>query len=109
MNEIYPYAVLGLSSESVTDQEVRNAYLERVRLFPPESHPERFQLIHSAYDAIQTEQKRLLRRYEQPVPNWSDLGDMFPPSESTPLVPLASVTGALCEERIAQLFGEESS
>lgn len=109
MNTIYPYSVLGLETESVSDQEVRNAYLERVRIHPPETDPERFQAIHAAYEAIQTEQKRLLRRYDLPVPDWTDLPATLPESEPVPLVPLAAVTRALHQERVANLLKKESS
>lgn len=108
MSEVYPYAVLGLDTELVSDEEVRNAYLERVRVHPPETDPDQFQIIHAAYEAIQTEQKRLLRRYDQPVPDWQDLPHLLPKTEPVRLLPFGAIVRTLREERIADLFREGS-
>lgn len=46
-----PYAVLGLAP-GATEAEVRRRYLERVREFSPERHPERFVELREAYDLL---------------------------------------------------------
>lgn len=49
MNEFY--RVLDLDSDC-TEEELRRRYLELVRQFPPEKHPEKFSEIHSAYEKL---------------------------------------------------------
>src|SRR5688572_28775064 len=46
-----PYTVLGLPAD-VTDEEVRQRYLELTRQFPPEQHPERFAAVRAAYEKL---------------------------------------------------------
>jgi curved DNA-binding protein CbpA len=46
-----PYAVLGVSPES-DDETIRKRYLELVRQFSPEQHPQRFSAIRVAYEAV---------------------------------------------------------
>jgi curved DNA-binding protein CbpA len=46
-----PYAVLGLPPDS-DDETIRRRYLELVRQFTPEHHPEKFAAIRAAYDAL---------------------------------------------------------
>ncbi|MBF0420829.1 MAG: J domain-containing protein [Magnetococcales bacterium] len=53
-----PFSLLGVTRES-DDEAIRKAYLEKVRQWPPEHHPERFQKISQAYSMIQTRKKRL--------------------------------------------------
>ena len=53
-----PYLILGVSPEA-NDSEIRRAYLERVRQFPPEQAPERFQAVSHAYESIRDEPSRL--------------------------------------------------
>ena len=53
-----PYEVLGIDNQ-VDDQTVRLAYLELVRLYPPDRAPERFRRIHDAYEQLKDERSRL--------------------------------------------------
>jgi curved DNA-binding protein CbpA len=53
-----PYLVLRVPP-SASDAEIRRAYLHAIRLFPPESEPERFQTISHAYEQIRDEKSRL--------------------------------------------------
>jgi curved DNA-binding protein CbpA len=55
---INPYLVLRVTPES-GDAEIRRAYLDGVREFPPERDPERFQAIARAYELIRNEPARL--------------------------------------------------
>ena len=53
----YPYTVLGLP-ENTADTEIRNSYLAKIKEFPPEKYPEKFQDIAEAYDMIKDELSR---------------------------------------------------
>jgi curved DNA-binding protein CbpA len=46
-----PYQVLGLPADS-DDGAIRRRYLELVKKFPPEHHPEKFAAIRSAYESL---------------------------------------------------------
>jgi curved DNA-binding protein CbpA len=58
---IDPYAVLGLPPDS-DDDAIRRRYLELVRQFSPEQHPERFAAIRSAYEQLKDLNTRLRHR-----------------------------------------------
>ena len=65
---ISPYAILEVD-ESAADEEVKKAYLVKVREHPPERDPRGFQKIRSAFETIRTEKDRLRYRlfyYGQP-------------------------------------------
>jgi curved DNA-binding protein CbpA len=53
-----PYLILRVSPRA-SDAEIRRAYLEGIRKFPPEREPERFQTISRAYEQIRDEKSRL--------------------------------------------------
>ncbi len=46
-----PYQVLGLPADS-DDEAIRRRYLQLVKQFPPEQHPEKFTAIRSAYESL---------------------------------------------------------
>ena len=46
-----PYQILGVTGDS-TEAEIRAAYLQKVRDFPPDRAPERFAEIRAAYDEV---------------------------------------------------------
>ena len=46
-----PYIVLGLAADC-TDEAIRARYLELVRQFSPEHHPQKFAAIRSAYEQL---------------------------------------------------------
>jgi curved DNA-binding protein CbpA len=56
-----PYQVLGLPPES-DDDAIRRRYLELVRQFPPEKHPERFAAVRQAYESLRDLNTRLRHR-----------------------------------------------
>lgn len=56
-----PYAELGLPADS-DDEAIRRRYLELVREFPPERHPERFAAVRAAYDRLRDLNTRLRHR-----------------------------------------------
>ena len=53
-----PYEVLGVSYES-DDASIRGAYLELVKKFTPEMHPDKFEEINRAYITLKDEKSRL--------------------------------------------------
>lgn len=53
-----PFLILRVSP-GAGDPEIRRAYLDAIRKFPPESEPERFQTISHAYEQIRDEKSRL--------------------------------------------------
>jgi curved DNA-binding protein CbpA len=53
-----PYLILRVPP-SAGDAEIRRAYLDAIRKFPPESEPERFQTISHAYEQIRDEKSRI--------------------------------------------------
>ncbi len=59
-----PYTVLGLEPDP-TDDAVRAAYLQRVREFPPEQHPQRAAAVRAAYEAVKTLDARACHRLFQ--------------------------------------------
>jgi len=60
-----PYAVLGVSPES-DDESIRKRYLELVRQFSPELHPQRFAQVRAAYEAVRDLDSRVhYRLFEQ--------------------------------------------
>jgi curved DNA-binding protein CbpA len=56
-----PYHVLDLPADS-GDEDIRRRYLELVRQFSPEKHPERFAAIRAAYEQLKDLDTRLRYR-----------------------------------------------
>ncbi len=56
-----PYAVLYLPADS-DDDTIRRRYLELVRQFSPEQHPEKFAVIRQAYENLKDLNTRLRYR-----------------------------------------------
>jgi curved DNA-binding protein CbpA len=48
-----PYAVLGLV-RGASPREIKRAYFDLVRQYPPEQHPDAFKLIRAAYEKLRT-------------------------------------------------------
>ena len=68
-----PFALLGVD-ETADDETVRTAYLQQVRACPPDRHPERFQAIRTAYEAIADGRDRMAARlFHAPRPDLSAL------------------------------------
>jgi curved DNA-binding protein CbpA len=49
--------VLGVS-ENASDDEIRAAYLEKVKQYPPEREPEEFERVRDAYETLRDPRKR---------------------------------------------------
>ena len=56
-----PYEVLGLPADC-DDEQIRRRYLELVRQFSPERHPEKFAAIRQAYESLRDLNTRLRYR-----------------------------------------------
>jgi curved DNA-binding protein CbpA len=56
-----PYDVLGLAADA-DDETIRRRYLELVRQFTPEHHPERFAAVRQAYESLRDLNTRLRYR-----------------------------------------------
>ena len=56
-----PYEVLGLPPDS-DDETIRRRYLELVRQFSPEHHPEKFAAVRAAYEQLRDLNTRLRYR-----------------------------------------------
>jgi len=60
-----PYHVLGVADDA-DDETIRRRYLELVREFPPERHPERFASVRAAYERLKDLDARVRHRlFEQ--------------------------------------------
>jgi len=53
-----PYELLDVAADA-GDAEIKLAYLQKVKDNPPDRDPERFQSIHSAYEAIKDHKSRI--------------------------------------------------
>jgi curved DNA-binding protein CbpA len=56
-----PYAVLGLPADA-DDEAIRRRYLELVKQFSPEHHPEKFAQVRRAYEMLRDLETRLKHR-----------------------------------------------
>jgi curved DNA-binding protein CbpA len=67
-----PYAVLGVP-RSAPAREIKRAYFELVHQYSPETNPEAFKLIRSAYEKLRTEEVKAETDLFlfQPPPPWS--------------------------------------
>lgn len=52
-----PYNVLGLARQA-SETEIKRAYFQMVRQFPPEREPEKFREIRTAYEQLRDPQSR---------------------------------------------------
>lgn len=61
MIEQPPWVVLEVP-ENADEATVRARYLELIRQFRPDTHPERFAAIHAAYEELRSEEQQWARR-----------------------------------------------
>lgn len=52
-----PHEVLGVTAEA-SAEDIRKAYLAKIREFPPDRKPEAFEQIRDAYDTLSDPQRR---------------------------------------------------
>ena len=55
---ITAFEIIGVNIDA-NDDEIKKAYLQKVRIYSPEQAPDEFQKIRSAFDLINTEKKRI--------------------------------------------------
>ena len=68
-----PYGVLGLDRQA-SEAEIKRAYFQLVRQFPPEREPEKFRDIRTAYEQLRDAESRarialFLLQLPPPLPN----------------------------------------
>ena len=56
-----PYAVLGVADDA-DDEAIRRRYLELVRQYSPEHHPQRFAAVRASYERLSDRDARLRHR-----------------------------------------------
>jgi DnaJ-like protein len=61
-------ALLGLAADDATDEQIRAAYLEKVRRHPPDRDPELFEKIRDAYDLLRDRRQRARQILVAPDP-----------------------------------------
>lgn len=52
------YQLLGVNTDA-SDVEIKRAYIQKVKLYPPDRDPSQFQLIHQAYSSIKDTRSRM--------------------------------------------------
>ena len=52
-----PHELLGVSAHA-SEEELRAAYLKKVKEFPPDQAPEQFEIMRDAYDALRDPRQR---------------------------------------------------
>lgn len=57
MSDCNPWEVLGVSPEA-GDEEIRRAYLEKVKAHPPERDPAEFERVRDAYESVRDPKRR---------------------------------------------------
>lgn len=55
--DLNPYAVLGTGPEA-DDEQIRAAYLDRLKQFPPDRAPAEFEQVRDAYDLLRDRRRR---------------------------------------------------
>lgn len=54
-----PYQILNIITDDASDDEIKQAYLRKVKDNPPDRDQEQFQLIHNAFSAIKDPKSRM--------------------------------------------------
>lgn len=54
-----PHEVLGIAVDA-SDDQIRAAYLEKVKAFPPDRSPDEFEKIRDAYESLRDPRRRFL-------------------------------------------------
>ena len=95
-----PYEQLQVGIEA-SDDEINKAYLKKVRQFPPERAPDKFQEIRVAFDKIKTKRDRIKYNIfecepmsvDQLMVHFFDKRSMQRPQKDTLIQALVSGTG----------------
>ena len=76
-----PLETLGVSAEA-TDEEIRAAYLRKVKEYPPDRAPAEFERVRDAYEALRDPRKRaqaMMMSADPMMPLTALLDDREPP------------------------------
>jgi len=66
---ITAFDILGVHIDA-SDDEIKKAYLQKVRIYSPEQAPDEFQKIRSAFELINSEEKRIkYQLFNNDMPN----------------------------------------
>ncbi len=66
---ITAFDILDVSTDA-SDDDIKKAYLKKVRIYSPEQAPDEFKKIRSAFDLISTEKKRIkYQLFNKDMPN----------------------------------------
>lgn len=81
-----PYQILDISTNA-DDTEIKQAYLQKVKDYPPDREQVQFQMIHTAYQSIKDEKSRIsYDLFTPPVADFDNLVDRaLEPQEKTQL------------------------
>lgn len=85
-----PYLILQVASDA-DDEQIHQAYLNRLRECPPDQDPAQFELVRGAYETIKTRRRRLAHElFNSQPPTLAELaavglgtGDPRKPDEAT--------------------------
>ncbi|MGR9012594.1 MAG: J domain-containing protein [Gammaproteobacteria bacterium] len=81
-----PYDILEVA-EQATDAEVKQAYLQKVKQFPPDHYHEQFQLVQKAYESIKDlESRTKYALFTFPEADFNDLLEQAFVSVQTPSI-----------------------
>lgn len=70
-----PYEILEVASNA-NDVEIKQAYLQQVKINPPDRDQEQFQLIHNAYQSIKDNKSRIsYALFDNPSVDFEELLD----------------------------------
>ena len=83
---IDPYDILNVQQDA-SDQEIKQSYLNMVKKYTPDSHPEEFQQLRTAYEKISTLYNRLsFDLLEAPLPNKDDIYHLLTKNDKNPVL-----------------------
>jgi len=72
-----PFATLGVHSDA-TDEEVRSAYLRKVKEFPPDRNPNEFEQVRDAYELLRDRRQRV-RHFLFSIDPQASMGSLLDP------------------------------
>lgn len=71
-----PYQVLDVSAEA-SDEQIKQAYLKKVKDYPPDRNQQQFQLVHEAYRSIKDIKSRAhFALFTIPIADFDELIDV---------------------------------
>ncbi len=97
---ISAFDILGVENNA-SDEAVRNAYLQKIREYPPERFPTTFKKVRQAFDAIATDKLRMTYRlFSQYTPNIGFLAEEALKTEKPGVRPTKEMFLKLLEDTI---------